>query len=417
MPIANIDFDGTYQHTYTSGDYWNLMPSSSSAYGSYPISLKDPDNTAITGWTSTVSASFTGATGAGHNSADGDFVVEAVRDGMYMSSGTGTVVLGGLNNAKTYYIQIKSSRDSTGTDRHGDFTVNGGTAVDLDASSNSTSGIGEIGEWTGVSPSSGNITIDVAIASGSSFAYLSAIIIEEEAGGSNTLTADSGTYTLTGTAAALTAQRKLSASSGSYSLTGTGVDLNRGYDLGADSGAYTLTGSAATLTASRDIQAASGTYTLTGTDVDLIRAYRMAADSGSYALSGTDVALTYTTVGAYGLVADSGSYNLTGSSVSLLAARDIQASSGTYTLTGSDVSLVFGRYLAAESGTYTLSGTDVDFANTYVLQAESGTYLLTGSNVAFDYSGSVLYPIVSFNAFVRRKTFTASTQTKSWVVH
>ena len=187
-------------------------------------------------------------------------------------------------------------------------------------------------------------------------------------GGGATLTADSGTYTLTGTAATLKADRKLAADSGSYAITGTDVSLKLG----------------------RKLTAESGTYTVNGTDVSLTAGRKLTADSGTYALTGTDVTLTYQPAGGYTLALDSGSYTLTGTAATLKASRKLTADSGTYALTGTDVTLTRGFKITADSGTYTLTGSNVAFARTYRLPADSGSYALSGSPVSLSWSGEVV---------------------------
>lgn len=62
-----------------------------------------------------------------------------------------------------------------------------------------------------------------------------------------TLTADSGTFTLSGTAANLLHGYKVPAGSGSFVLSGTAANLLHGYKVSAASGNFVLTGTAATL--------------------------------------------------------------------------------------------------------------------------------------------------------------------------
>ena len=192
------------------------------------------------------------------------------------------------------------------------------------------------------------------------------ILYFPSAGGGATSTGDSGSYTLTGTAATLKVGRKLTADSGTYSLTGTDVAFKRGYALSAE----------------------SGTYTVSGTAVDLKAGRKLTADSGSYTLTGTDVTLNYSPAGSYNLTAESGTYTLTGTAATLKVSRKLTADSGAYTLTGTDVTLSKGVKLTADSGSYTLSGSNVAFARTYVLTAESGAYTLTGTSAGLTWSGA-----------------------------
>ena len=117
-------------------------------------------------------------------------------------------------------------------------------------------------------------------------------------GDTYTLTADSGSFALTGQAAGLALNRVLSAASGSFALTGQAAGLAVNRTLSAASGSYSLTGQNATLT-----------YTPTSTAT-----YTLAAASGSFAVSGQDVVLAYNRV----LSAANGSYLLTGQNATLV---------------------------------------------------------------------------------------------------
>jgi hypothetical protein len=150
---------------------------------------------------------------------------------------------------------------------------------------------------------------------------------EDAASTGNTLTADSGSYSLTGQDAGLSKTSILSAGQGSYSLTGQDIALS--YNL------------AATLTA------VSGVYGLTGTEalVDIA----MVATQGTYTLTGQDATLTYATLNALSLTADSGTYALTGQDTGFLKGNYTTFSTGTYSLTGQRANLVW-------SGAPTISG-------------------------------------------------------------
>jgi len=211
-------------------------------------------------------------------------------------------------------------------------------------------------------------------------------------GGAFTLTADSGTYTYTGTDTTLKSGRKLPANSGSYTYTGTNTGLRRGYTLAPDSGSYTITGTDASLRADR----------------------KLSANSGSYTWTGQDVTLTYTPAsGAYTLVAEQGTYTYTGTSATLRAGRKLPASSGAYTLTGTDATLKRGYTLTLDSGTYTYTGVDAGFLRSYSLSADSGSYTVTGANVTLTYSSGSLWTVQTNDS----STWTVQTNDSStWTV-
>jgi hypothetical protein len=235
-------------------------------------------------------------------------------------------------------------------------------------------------------------------------------------GGAYTLTAEQGSYTLTGQAAALLAGRALAAAQGSYTLTGQDAALLKGNTLAADQGSYSLTGQDAALLRGLLLSAAQGSYALTGQDatltytplgafsltadqgsyaltgqsVSLLWGHVLAAGQGSYTLNGQDATLTYTPVGAYILTAGQGSYALTGQDVLLQWGHVLAAAQGSYTLTGQAATLARGIVLTAAQGSYTLTGQAAAFARTYVLSAGYGSYALTGQIVSLSYSGAAL---------------------------
>lgn len=209
---------------------------------------------------------------------------------------------------------------------------------------------------------SGTVTI------GLSESAIVALQLEASAGGSPyTLTAETGSYTLTGVAAGLKAGRKLAGDTGSYTLTGQDAALTHGYHLTAGTGSYTLTGIDAGLAAARKLSAGTGSYTLTGQAAGL-RATRV-------------------------LTADTGSYSLTGVDAGLKAGRALTAGTGSYTLTGQDAALTYtpvgSTYtLNAEPGSYTLTGVSATLGQGHRLIAETGNYTITGMDATLTYAAA-----------------------------
>lgn len=98
------------------------------------------------------------------------------------------------------------------------------------------------------------------------------------------LTAEAGSYSITGQAAGLKAGRKIQAGAGSYALTGQAAGLKVGRKIQAGAGSYALTGQDAVLRAIRKLAAQGGSYVLTGYDANLVigQHYILAAEAGSY---------------------------------------------------------------------------------------------------------------------------------------
>ena len=190
----------------------------------------------------------------------------------------------------------------------------------------------------------------------------------------------------------------ITADSGTYTLSGTTITLKAAFSTVVATGTYSLSGTAAGLRAGRNTSAGSGTYTLTGTDVALRTARATIAASGTYNLTGTDVTLIYTPASGEVLTIDSGSFALTGSTVGLIAARKTAIDSGNYSLTGQSISLRYDANVISDSGSYALTGTDLALVADYGIISISGSYTLTGTSVTLKYSGDVTQTIGTVTA-------------------
>lgn len=180
-----------------------------------------------------------------------------------------------------------------------------------------------------------------------------------------TLTAASGSYSLSGQTATLAnTGSTLALAFGSYSLSGQAE--NNGIKLPLAFGSYALTGQGATLASSGGssdftLLANSGSYVLQGassaSDLDLpldFGSYSLAGQAdtsgisqplvfGTYGLTGQAATLTAAGGGDFFLIANSGSYGLTGFAATLTQATQnyfLAANFGQYTLNGQQANLV-----------------------------------------------------------------------------
>lgn len=222
------------------------------------------------------------------------------------------------------------------------------------------------------------------------------------------VSAVSGTYTLTGSAAIL--EKAIAYNRGDYLYSGVDATLSRSSSptLGANSGSYVLTagatvlqaiismdtgdygvtGNAATLSVGEGIPINSGTYSITNPSVALLkRAQRFTASNTVYTLAGQAATLLRFSGGnAVQIAAEGYFYTLTGSSVSLR--NTLNAASGSYVLTGIAAELMHH----VGPGSYALTGTDVTFQRTSIVSANSGLYAITGNDA------TLLHPTVAFSA-------------------
>lgn len=242
------------------------------------------------------------------------------------------------------------------------------------------------------------------------------------AGGEFSLAADSGSFTLTGTAAALEANREVAGESGSFALTGTDSTLlynqrpsassssiasngltvtvvwTEAVDIGAGgNGGLSLVMSGGTADATYVSGDGADTYVFTSDRVIKVGEtgtllYSQPGD-GFEDSTGLDVTSFFgfpltngSTVNAYTMAADTDSYLLGGTDVSLVLTGGLTAESGTFTLTGTDVSIPHSAYMLAEMGVIQMDADDVNFDTGIRLDAESGSFALTGTDVAFSRS-------------------------------
>jgi hypothetical protein len=230
-------------------------------------------------------------------------------------------------------------------------------------------------------------------------------------GGSDIITADGGTYTLTGADATIRAGRVVSAGSGSYTLTGGAANILAGRRVAADSGSFTLTGSPATIAVSRCIVAGAGSYAITGGTATIRVNRRVSAGAGTFTLAGADAAL----LASRRVAADAGTFTLTGTAATVRASRLISAGSGSYTLTGSPADITTSgdtsTTFPADSGSFVLAGADATVRVGRKLSAGSGSYTVTGSNATIRVTRRIAAGIGTYTLTGTAANITASTDT------
>jgi hypothetical protein len=166
-----------------------------------------------------------------------------------------------------------------------------------------------------------------------------------------TLTADAGSFSLTGAAANLYLGHVLAADPGAFALTGADASLFKGFTLAADGGTFALTGADATLNAARRLPADSGSFSVVGTDASLLRGYALSAGGTAFAFAGSDALLQ----SSRRLVADAGAFAVAAADAALNAALRLDAGGATFAFAGADAALSLGYRLSCESGSFTLT--------------------------------------------------------------
>lgn len=202
-----------------------------------------------------------------------------------------------------------------------------------------------------------------------------------------TLTAQTGSYSVSGVSAGVNHNRLLSASAGSYSLSGVDAIITKGsalnnYVLTAQAGSYSKTGVSASINRGRVLTVSAGSYSLSGVNANLYRNRALTSSAGAYSVSGVSANITYTPAAVnYTLTAQAGSYTLAGVSASISKNRVLTASAGNFSVSGVNAGLNVGKVLTASAGSYAITGQNATITRTggavdYKITAQAGSYLI-----------------------------------------
>lgn len=209
-------------------------------------------------------------------------------------------------------------------------------------------------------------------------------------GGAFTLTADHGSFSLTGQTAGLKADRKLIAEAGMFALNGQDVVFE--VTVPGDVGVFVVNGQAAQLIHGYRLIADHGSFSVSGQTAGLTAQRKLSADHATFALSGQDATLTYTPAGAATLQADHATFALSGQDATLRADRKLPSDHGAFSVSGQAAGLSVGRKLIAETGMFSLSGQDAGLRAHRVLTAAFGSYSLSGQDATLTWSGEAVIP-------------------------
>lgn len=206
------------------------------------------------------------------------------------------------------------------------------------------------------------------------------------------LIAQGGTYTYTGQQATITyspgvVSYVLTAQGGNYSLAGASVQISRNRNIAASGGTYAISGAQAILAKHRYLFNSGGSYNITGASASLRKSKVILAQGGTYSLAGAQAILSKIRT----LIAQGGSYSVTGASAALRKSRVIAAVGGVYGVAGAAAILKRGRLLTASGGSYTVGGAQASLARNRVLIAQGGAYSFDGNSVVITYTGTAIF--------------------------
>jgi hypothetical protein len=170
----------------------------------------------------------------------------------------------------------------------------------------------------------------------------------ELASGPAVLTADTGSFTLSGQSSTLEVGHKLVATTVSYALSSSPTGLTATRRLTATPVSYVLTNPAATLALVKRLVAVTTNYSLTANPTGLSATRRLTSSPGAYSLIGVTTGLLARRQLSAGVV----SYGLTGRTAGLFASRKVVSVTAHYLLTGQDITFIAPSQIVIGTSTF-----------------------------------------------------------------
>jgi len=191
------------------------------------------------------------------------------------------------------------------------------------------------------------------------------------------------TYGITGSDAGLSRGFILVADGDSYTIAGFDATLVytpvAGIEFNAEAGSYTISGLAGTLLADRVLSTVPDIYTISGANAETLAGRVLAADPTSYLVSGANIEAVIGRV----LAALAGSYDISGTDLEFVKGLLMNAEAGSYVITGQlakallEVDMIVG---VADSVAGIALNKRAEIVDALIGNVISGDYLTTWNN-------------------------------------
>lgn len=156
------------------------------------------------------------------------------------------------------------------------------------------------------------------------------------------------------------------------------IVYSSGIVLTAETGSFSVSGSATGLYKGFASQASSGTFVKTGTSTGLVKDSIINVSAGSFTYTGTSAG----TLKGFKTLASAGTYSVTGALAGAYKDSIIHVSAGSFTYTGTSAETLKGFKTLASSSSYLYSGVPVNFYRGLKVLTSSGTFVETGASVS-----------------------------------
>lgn len=157
------------------------------------------------------------------------------------------------------------------------------------------------------------------------------------------------------------------------------VTYDRDLTLTADAGTFTETGQAAALLNDHTLIGEAAVFTEAGQDAGLIyeislRNLSLTADAATFTESGQDAGLVYDRL----LTAEANSFAVSGQAALLELDRAVAAEAAAFALSGQDINFLHEHIMSSEVGVFALTGQDAGLTSGHYLLAAANNFNVTG---------------------------------------
>jgi len=192
---------------------------------------------------------------------------------------------------------------------------------------------------------------------------------------SYTLTANTGSFSLTGQSTGLFKSLRLEAQAASFALTGNAAGFVKGYSFTADSGVFAFNGINASFTRLLVAYIDCGQFSLTCRDINLHIGYSFSVDSQSFSIVG----LQNNLLRSLYISSGTGSFSIVGLQNNLLRSLYISSGTGSFSIVGLQVNLNKGIIFQLDGADFVLSCSDILFQRGYSLPIICGQFSFDGA--------------------------------------
>lgn len=186
------------------------------------------------------------------------------------------------------------------------------------------------------------------------------------------LTAEPGSFAVTGRTVGLRAARRLACGAGAFGLAGQPAALKRGARLPAASAAFSISGQSLAFSRALVLQAGIAPFAATGSAAALRAGRRSAMAPAAFAVTGNGLALRY----GRSVAGGPGAFTLSGQAAATGAGRRLPASAGAFAFAGNAATLFKTATLSA--GAFAWNGQAVGLKAARRLNPEAAAIALTG---------------------------------------